>query len=526
VSEASHSGTGAEASRVGAAAALLAASVLLSRLLGYLREVVLARELGVGSATDAYYAAFQIPDVLNYLLAGGALSIAFVPLYTRIAAERGHAAAERLFWIVLGTTGALAAILTAWLWWQAPALVALQFPAFDAATHALTVRLTRIVLPAQCFFVTGGIVKAVLMAHGRFRAQALSPLVYNGAIIAGGILLAPAIGAEGFAWGVLVGALFGPLLVPLLDARGRIPLRVRLAPRDPDFRRYLAVAAPLVLGLGILTVDEWYSRWFGARVGEGAIAQLSYARKLAQVPAAVLGQALAAAALPSLARLWSEGRRDELDRVVLGTLRAGIALSLVASAAVWAVVDPLVRLVYERGAFTQEDTRAVARLLAIYTLGVPFAVLQQIALRPFFARGDTWRPLLLGTLLSLLAIPVYLLLGDRLGADGLAWASNAAVAATASCTLGWGRWLHGSPALGPLAATTLRALAIAGAAALAARAALGAAPGDAGWLRAAAAAAAYGVVALAGVFTLGDAALRDAVARGLRPLRAWYARRP
>jgi putative peptidoglycan lipid II flippase len=181
---------------MGAAALLLAASVFLSRVLGYLRDIALANRLGVGNETDAYYAAFQIPDILNHLLAGAAFAIALIPLYARIRDSRGEAAAARLFATVHGTVGLVSVGATLVLWVFTDGLIAFQFPGFDPPTQALAGRLTRIVLPAQIFFVTGGIVRAVLMAEGRFLAQALAPLIYNACIIAGGLLTGT---AEGFA---------------------------------------------------------------------------------------------------------------------------------------------------------------------------------------------------------------------------------------------------------------------------------------------------------------------------------------
>ena len=160
-----------DARRIPAIALLLAGSVLLSRLLGYVREAVLAYHLGTSAEVDAYSAAFQIPDILFHFLAGGALAIAFVPFYTGVRQREGQEAAERLLAKVLGTMTVLAVAATAVLWWKAEALVALQFPRFAPDTQALTVRLTRIVLPAQIFFVAGGIVRAALMAHGRFGPQ-------------------------------------------------------------------------------------------------------------------------------------------------------------------------------------------------------------------------------------------------------------------------------------------------------------------------------------------------------------------
>jgi putative peptidoglycan lipid II flippase len=508
----------AHAAGVPAAAALLAGSVLLSRVLGFARESLLAYRVGAGSQADAYYAAFQLPDLLNYFLAGGALSIAFLPLYAALR-ERDEAEAERLLATVLGTLGLVVAAATAVMWLAAGPLVALQFPRFDTATRALTVHLTRIVLPAQIFFVLGGVVQATLLARGRFAAAALAPLLYNGGIVAGGLVLAPSLGVEGFSWGALAGAVLGPFAIPWLDARRRIRIGVRFDARDPDFRRYLWMAAPLMFGLTLLTVDEWYGRWFGGRLGEGAIALLSFARKLMQFPVAVVGQAIGQAALPALATLWAQGRRADLDRTLETTLRAALALAVLAAGAAVAFAAPLVDFVYRHGAFTPEDAVRVARLLALFAAAVPAWVLQQIAVRAFYARGDTWRPMLLGTVFAVLAIPVYLQLGARYGVPGVAAAGVIAMSANALATLLLARRLHGAPKLGPLAASTLRALGIAAAAALAGGACVRHRPGTVGaLLDLGIGGTVFAAVAAVGIWTLGDRPLRQATARALRRL--------
>lgn len=499
-----------------AAAVVLAASVMLSRVLGFVREATLANRVGAGAEMDAYRAAFQIPDLLNYFLAGGALSIAFIPMYARVRGRDGEAAAQRLFAVVLGTVSGIALLATLLLWWWADALIALQFPRFDAETQALTTHLTRIVLPAQVCFVAGGIVRAVSMARDRFATQALTPVLYNFGIIAAGLAFAESLGVEGFAWGALGGAFIGALLVPLADARwgARIPLAVRISPLDPDLWRYLLVAAPLMLGLSLLTVDEWYERWFGALLEPGTVARLGYARQLMLAPVAVAGQAIATAALPTLAWLWSEKRIAELDATVLNTLRAGLCLAVLGAAALFALAEPIVAFVYQHGRFTAADTEAVAGLLRILSFAVPAWILQQISVRAFFARGDTWRPMLLATAIALLAIPLYLALGPRFGAGGLAAAGAIAMTGNAALTLFYARRLHGAPDLGALANTALRALAIAAAAALAAALSLGSwMDGAASLFQLAVGAAAFAAAALLGARLIGDPPIRTALAR-------------
>ena len=519
----------AQTTRVGTAAVLLASSVLLSRVLGYAREALLAYRVGAGAATDAYYAAFQIPDLLNYLLAGGALSVAFLPLYTRELASGDTESADHLLATVLGTLSAVAVLATALLWWFAEPLIALQFPRFDPQTKALTVYLTRIVLPAQVFFIAGGIVNATLFARGRFGAAAAAPLLYNGGIIAGGLFLTPRleVGIEGFAWGALVGAVLGPFLAPVLDARSRVRMRARFAPFDRIFLGYLAVAAPLMFGQTLLTVDEWYGRWFGALLGAGTVAHLGYARRLMLVPVAVVGQAIAAAALPTLARLWSEGRREDLDQVLLRTLQAGVALGVFGAAAFVLFSQDLVRVVYQHGAFTPADTRQVGAILAVLALAVPAWSIQQIAARAFYARGDTWRPMVLGTVVAVAAIPLYLALGGRFGVIGLAAAGSVGMSVNALATLGLARWLHGAPDLSRLFATTARAAVIAAVAAAAAAVVPRLGTGRTfatAFADLAAGAVLYAVVLTAGVRLFGDAPMRETMAGLLRRLRRRRAR--
>ena len=513
-------------SQLTAVAALLAASVFVSRVLGYVRDAVLAWRIGATAEADAYYAAFMLPDLLNHLLAGGALAIAFIPFYTRIRDADGEAAAEGFLAVALGTMGALAALLTAALWWYADALVALQFPRFAPETRALTARLTRILLPAQIFFVAGGVIRGALMAHGRFVSQALAPVLYNLGIIVGGAAFGGSFGAEGFAWGALVGAALGPFLVPLIEADwlGAPRIRLRIAPFDRDFLRYLLLALPLMIGASLLTVDEWYDKWFGALVATGTISHLTYARRLMLAPVGIIGQAIATAALPLLARLWSEGRGEELQRTVLDTLRAGAGIAVVVSVALFVFAEPVVVLLYERGRFTPDDSVQVIALLHIFACAVPAWVVQQIAVRAFYARGDMWRPMVLATAIALAAAVLYVFLGARYGAPGLAWAGVLGMSASALATLLLARRLHGGPPLRPLLTTGLRAAVSALLAGGAAAVALDFLPVmERGTLSALATLAAGGAVYAAAGFAalhwLGDPPLRAVVGRVLRPLR-------
>ncbi|MCP5042751.1 MAG: oligosaccharide flippase family protein [bacterium] len=499
----------AKASRLGAAAALLAASVLLSRVIGFFREIVLAAQVGVGSETDSFYAAFLIPDILNYLLAGGALAIAFIPLYNRVRRQGGEGEGDALLATVLGTLGTLTIVLTLLLWAAAPELVSRIYPEFDAASQQLTTKLARIVLPAQIFFVTGGLLRAVLMAHGRFWAQALAPLAYNGATIAGGLLTAT---VEGFAWGALIGAFIGNWLVPVIAITRVKALRARFAPFDAHFRVYLYLALPLMLGVSLTTVDEWYEKYFGGLLATGTLAQLSFARKLMMAPVAIVGQAVAAAALPVLSQLLADGRESELNETLERTLVNSLGIALLATGGFAVFAYPIVEILYQRGRFDAEATLAVGALLGILALAVPGWVTQQIAVRAFYAREQMWRPMGLGTLIALAAIPLYFVLARGAGAAGLAWAGVIAISVNAAATLVWAQVRFGGPSLVSFLETFLRSGGVALASAVAGGAAVEHLASDlAAVLELAIGGAVYLAVALALGWVVGEAAVCNVV---------------
>jgi putative peptidoglycan lipid II flippase len=500
-------------------AAVLAGSVALSRVLGAVREMALARVLGAGAEADAYKAAFLLPDLLNYFLAGGALSIAFMPFYTRLWNRDGNDAADRFLAVVFGTTGALATAVTALLWLGAYPLVGVMFPNFSDEQTALTAHLTRILLPAQIFFVTGGVLRGALMARGRFASQSLAPVIYNLAIIACGIALGTRIGAEGFAWGALLGAIAGAFGTAWLEIR-RVPeirLFARIDLRDRALHAYLAAVLPLVAGVTLGTADDWFGRWFGGLLGAGAIASLGYARQLMLLPVGIIGQSIATAALPTLAGHASEGRDHELHETLLAALQAGLSLACLAAAASFVFAHPLVMLLYQGGRFTAADTERVTLLFELYAFAVPGWIAQQIAVRGFYARGDTWRPMWIGTAVAIAAVVLYFALGRWYGVVGLAIAGVAAMNANAAATIAFLRAWYGGPSLAALARSVARAVAIAAVAGAAAAAIPPLGEGRSGALiDLALGGALFAILSLVGIHWFGDYAQREALQRILR----------
>jgi putative peptidoglycan lipid II flippase len=237
------------------------------------------------------------------------------------------------------------------------------------------------------------------------------------------------------------------------------------------------------------------------------VAQLGYARMLMLLPVSVVGQAVATAALPALSQLASEGRGNELDRTLLRLLQPSLMLASVLAAGVWALAEPAVALIFERGAFSAQDSQRVAAILSVFCFAIPAWVVQQVAGRGFYAREDMWRPMFLSTAVALPVIPVYLVLGREFGAEGIAAAGALAMSVSALVLLTALRLLHGGPALAPLGATLLRALCVALPTALASAWAVGLAstPFEA----CLAGGVAFAAVAMPGTWLAGDEATRD-----------------
>jgi putative peptidoglycan lipid II flippase len=497
---------------VASAAGLLAASVLVSRLFGFLRDALFANNVGVGPAADAYFAAFLIPDILGHLLASGAASVALIPPYVKRLERDGPEAAARFASVVVGNVTVASIVATLLCWIYAEPLVRLQFPAFDPVTQAETLRLMRIVLPAQVFFLTGGCLRAVLMAHGHFGSQAAANVVYSAAPILGGFLIA---GADGFAWGTLLGALIGQWAIPVVALR-RLPGavgRMRVGFVDGDFREYLWLAFPLMFGVGLTTVDEWYEKWVGAEVAPGAIAAISYARKLMMAPVGIVGQAVGAALLPALTAAYQRRDREGFDALLTSTLRMTLGLGILAAGALVVLAEPIVRVLYERGRFAASDSNEVAGLLRVLAWAVPGWVIQQVAVRGFYARSELWRAMGLSTGIALVVFPLYLWGGREQGVTGLALASVAAISLNAGVTVGWLRARAKSPDLAALAQTIVRTLAIVALAASAASALLYGLALSNPFVALAVGGAGYGVVLLIGVRWMGDPPLRAGIDR-------------
>ncbi len=403
---------------------LLMVAVMLSRIIGYLREAYIAWAFGAGLNTDAYVGAFNLPDFLNYILAGGTASITFISIYTRHTSRGRDKEARDAFNSTITIMTSVVCLGTVLLEIFTPQIERLIFPRFSPEQLQLCVHLTRNLLPGQIFFYAGGIVSAVLYSRRMFLYPALSPILYNVFIIIGGLVGARRFGIESLAYGALVGAIVGPFLINAIGAaRDGLTYRLNFDLRNPEFREWVRLSIPLMLGVSLVSADDWILRYF-ASGGAGDITRLNYAKRLFAVPISILGQAAGQASMPFFARLFGEGKRREFaDTVNLSVYRISAA-SLLSTAWMMPAALPLIDLVYRRGRFNFQDSRETAVYFFWFALSLALWSAQALYSRAFYAAGDTLTPMIASTIIVVASLPIYMALFHRLDVAGLAIASD------------------------------------------------------------------------------------------------------
>ncbi|WP_297216866.1 murein biosynthesis integral membrane protein MurJ [uncultured Desulfovibrio sp.] len=403
--------------RMGAAALLLAVSTILSRLMGLVRDKVISWQFGAGSEADMYFAAFVVPDMINHLLAGGIMSITIIPLLSRRFAE-DEEDGWRFFSCVFCWMAIASVSITGAGMLGAHALARITAPGFSEAQLQRLAFFMRIILPAQVFFLCGACMTALLFLRRQFRVPALTPLIYNGCIILGGISL-PVLtaglnlppqwelgGMSGYCLGVTAGAALGAFWLPWRVARsGGLHLHWRLS--HPLLRRFFVMALPLMLGQTIILLDEQFMRVFGSLLTDGSVSLLNYARRITQVPVGLMGQAAAVASYPFLVDLITRGERQRFDATLATALRASVGLIIPCALWLGVAAGPVLGVIFQGGRFGAAETLACTPLLQIMLAATPMWIIYMVLVRAFYADGDTITPAVTGTIMTLLVLPCY-----------------------------------------------------------------------------------------------------------------------
>ena len=410
--------------------AIVAGGFLASKILGLLREILIARAFGTRGDLDAFFAATQFSDLLFAVIAGGALASVFIPVFSgylvrdetsrRAGWEFASAVVNDVFLAVtlFSIIGMLFApqIVEHWL-----------APGFSTERRALTADLLRLVLLSTIIFGVSGTLTGILHAHNHFILPAVAPSLYNLGIIAGAVWLAPRFGIFGLAYGVVAGS----AAHLLIQIPGLIRHRARFVPtlglRLSATRDLVTLLGPRIVTMLVVRVTWIVMTNFASRLGEGSVSALSYAYSLWQFPESLIGTAIALAVFPRLAARAAEGKLAELRALYRIALVSILGLAIPAMLALIVFARPLVSLLFERGAFGGGSTDLVATVLQFYALAVAGESLLELTARIFYAQRDARTPMFVA--IAAMTIRVALMgWWSAFGAPGLALAYAVGVA--------------------------------------------------------------------------------------------------
>ncbi len=405
------------------ATVLLMMSSVCSGLLALVRIKYINFLFGAGVAQDAYQAAFTLPDLLNYFLIGGAAAISMVTILNRYREAGDEAGADRALSVILSNMLLVlgAGVLLGEIF--APFYVSLANKGFPRETHDLCTSLTRVMLPVQLFILTGSMMSARLQVRKIFIYQAFTPILYNGGIIGGAVLLHRGLGVYSLAIGVLVGMAVGSTLLNTLGAlRTGLRFQPRVDFRDPAFREWLRLSLPLMVGVSLVMFDGIFMKYF-ASSQRGGVTLISVAKYLFNAPFNVIGPAAGLASLPFFASLFQSGRMYDFSASVGRSVSRLFSVGLLVSA--WMIaLGPWLLDLFRGGRFNRADAAETTQLFTVLAITLAVWAVQGIYARAFYAASDTRTPAITGTVITLLSVPLYWSMFRAEGLRGLAIASD------------------------------------------------------------------------------------------------------
>jgi putative peptidoglycan lipid II flippase len=409
---------------------MVAACFVLAAGAGLARNMVIARQFGIGAELDAFYAAFKLPDFLFTVVAGGALATAFIPVFATFlsnddldGAWRLVSAITNLAVLVVSGLAVIAAVTAPWLVEHVIA------PGFDVSQQAETVALMRLVLASTVIFAISAVQSSVLHGFKHFLLPALAPIVYPLGVMAGALWLTPMWGIRGLA----VGAVIGAALHLAVKIPGLAHYGFRWWPvvdlDSPAVRRVMVLMGPRVLDLGVFHLTMLATTNLASRLGAGSVSALEWGWDAMQLPETIIGTAFGLVAFPTLADLAARKDLAGLRSTLGQTMQAILAFTIPAACGLVLLGRPLLQLLYERGAFDAAATDSVYVALRFYAAGLVGHACLELVARTFFAQQDTVTPLLVATASAVANIALAVLLMGPMGYGGLALANSVAVTA-------------------------------------------------------------------------------------------------
>jgi putative peptidoglycan lipid II flippase len=410
------------AQTIARAGLIVSGAFLVSRILGYVRVLVIADQFGATPELDAFFAAFRLPDLIFQLVAAGALSSALIPIVSAFFTTNELPRAWRVVSTVINLMLIGLAVLAVGLFILAPVIVPVITPGFGPAQLDRTIELTRIMLLSPIFLALGAVATSVLNAGGRFTAAAMAPIVYNLAIIGAAVLLGPTLGVEGLALGVVAGSVshLAVQLRPL--SRMGFRYQPRIEADDPEARHALVLMAPRAIGLGVTQITFIVVTSLATLLGAGAVSDFNFAFVMLQIPLGIIGVPLGIVVLPTLSREAALGNEPAFASLLTRALRLLLYVMIPISILTAVARQPFVEILFGSGQMDQANLDLIAVTLAYFLIGLTAHALIAVLARAFYARQDTVTPVIAAVGAVAINTTLAVVLVGPLGLGGLALA--------------------------------------------------------------------------------------------------------
>ena len=398
---------------------------LVSRITGFVRDVVMAAILGAGPIADAFFVAFRLPNHFRAIFAEGAFAAAFVPAYARTLEQAGLPAAKLFADQIAAALIAINLVLLAVAMIFTPWVVGVLAPGLDPERFELAVALTRITFPYLALVSLETLFAGILNANNRFAAAAAAPILLNLSII-GTLLLAPLFADAGHAaaWGVLLAGVAMVFVVGGDAEMHGYGVRLRMPRLDEPTRRFLKALGPAIIGAGGVQLALFADTLIASYLPTGALSALYYADRINQLPIGVVGIAVGTVLLPEMSRRLAAGDEQGAASAQARGIQLALLLTVPCAAAAMTIPDLIMRALFARGAFTTADAAAAGSTLAAYSVGLlPFVLLRSFT-APFYARGNTATPVKAALLAAAINIALKVVLMEPLAQVGLALATS------------------------------------------------------------------------------------------------------
>lgn len=401
-------------------AAILAVSSFLSRILGMLRDRVIAAKFGTSADIDAYFAAFRVPDFIYNLVIVGAFSTAFVPIFTAFLAKNSHQEAFRVVNTIINLTLIVLFVILGLVFFLVPSLSFL-LGNFSVDQKKLTIDLTRILLLSPLFFGLSNVFSGVLNSYKKFFVYSLAPIIYNLGIIGGAFFLAERFGIYGVAYGVVVGAL-GHFLIQVpsvfkLGYRYRLTIKI-----EEGVKKIGILMLPRIVGLGMTQLNLLFTTIIASYLASGSITIYNFANNLQSFPLGIFGISFAFSIFPFLAETAAKNDFVNFKDHLAKTFGRIVYFLLPLTALMWLLREQIVRLILGSGYFTWEATRNTAETLGYFTFSLLASALIALLARAFYALQNTKTPVVISVFCMVVNISLSLFLGHKIGVIGLALA--------------------------------------------------------------------------------------------------------